>query len=64
MSKHCRRITLTEKEAIDYSIVGGQKVCHLVYMIGRGIVLITKASVQSIIDGVKAVKDASNPKEE
>ena len=58
------RITFTEKEAIDYSIVGAQKVCHLVYMVGRGIALITKASVQAIIDGVKAVKDASNPKEE
>ena len=58
------KVTLSERQLVGYSIIGAQKFCHFVYMVGRGIVLIVKGCIQSIIDGVKAIKDASNPKEE
>ena len=58
------KVTLSERQLVGYSIIGAQKFCHFVYMVGRGIVLIVKGCIQSIIDSIKAIKDASNPKEE
>lgn len=58
------RVTISEKQFAGYAIVGAQRICRFVYLFGRGIVLVVQGCIRSIIDGIKAIKDASSPKEE
>lgn len=58
------RVNISGEQLAGYGIVGAQKCCHFIYMVGRGIVLIVKACAQGIVEGLKAIRDASNPKEE
>lgn len=58
------RITISEKQIVGYAIIGAKRVCHICYMVARGFVLVVQGCIRSIVDGVKAIKEASSVKEE